>query len=497
MTSATIGFAAAASVTGSTSLATFNYKANHTKGETLASAVNIGNLTEANTAVKGVADSSGNGTNSYNVTVPSGSNLYLGLQNIDTLYTNVKILDDQGNVVADSSGDAYLQHQYNQAISGGGLTTPAGDYTVQLSNTAGSVADQAADFSTTNTLGTSLSVNSQLSAVNQQEYYNFALQGNNIKLAFQNTTNTSTAQVQLYNSSGQLVADNRGNSVLQKAFSDLTSGSGLTTTAGSYVVKVSYAANADVTKNQSYNFQLYSGSSYASQYTTTASAVTKTTATDSVTATDDARVYGRTAYHTINETASSAINIGWLQQNKSSLNVISQVTAVDSTDYYSLTLQQGNNLKLAFTNQTNTSALRVQVYDGSGVRVIADNYGTLAQKAAYTALTSYSGVTEKPGTYLIKVGYAPTVTGSSGAAVPTKAKSQYYNFQVYSGTTYSASYKTIASAQTLQNAILSGETIGGVSNSFSAGATLASYLNNSLSSSSSSTPISIFGSTTI
>ena len=164
-------------------------------------------------------------------------------------------------------------------------------------------------------------------------------------------------------------------------------------------------------------------------------------------ANSQAQFYHRTAYHAIGETAATGVNIGWLQENQSRLDVQSQLTTPDAQDYYSLTLQQGNNLKLAFNNVTNTAATRIQLLDPTGTEVIADNYGTPAQKQAFAALTSSNGIAASQGQYVVSVGYAPGANTS---------QTQTYNFQVYSGNTFNNSYQTTASAQTYQNAILSG-----------------------------------------
>ena len=304
--------------------------------------------------------------------------------------------------------------------------------------------------------GTSLQVKSQLTGSDFSEYYNFTLStGNNIKLALDAGSTTSSTRVQLYNANGHLIADSAGNSYQKAQYKALTSGTGLTASTGNYSVKVSYAAGADTSKNINYNLNLYSGSTYAVIYKSNVTAKpADTTVAGSVAATSTAQLYSRQAYHKLNETAATAINIGWLAQDKTSLQVVSQLTSADPTDYYSLTLQSGNNLKFGFDtkNTPKASDLRVQLMDRSGYKVIADNAGTPAQQAAYKSLTTTNGLQAKPASYVVKITYTDHAPKNSN----------YYVFNIYSGTSYAAVYKTIAAPQTYPNAILAG-TVGGAS----------------------------------
>jgi len=300
-----------------------------------------------------------------------------------------------------------------------------------------------------------LGVVSQVNEQNQASYYSFNFSdGNAIKLALNNTTDAGLAQqlrVQLYDSSGNIVADSSGTAAQQQAYTELASGEGLGAANGNYTVKVSYAPGSPTSSQQNYNFQLYSGTTYQTIYRTTAvlpsSTASGSTPNVGVFANSQAQLFSRSAFNTIGETASSAVNIGWISANQSALNVVSQLSHVDKTDDYSLTLQQGNNLKLAFDNQTNTSAARIQILDQTGTNVIADNYGTPQQQQAFAALTSTAGLASVPGQYVVQVGYAPNADTS---------QTQTYDFQLYSGDSYLNLYKTTASAQTYENAVLSG-----------------------------------------
>ncbi len=323
-----------------------------------------------------------------------------------------------------------------------------------------------------------LSATSKLATTNSTEYYSFNFQqGSAIKLAFNNTTqypNANAVRVQLYNSSGSVLADNYGTSAQQQAYIELTSGVGLGAANGNYTVKVSVPPKQALTATQSYNLQLYSGTSYAQSYQTTAklpSASSNSSNANSygsnlnVYEAANAQSFSRSAYNSINQNALSATNIGWLSENKTSLSVLSQLTTADSADYYSFTFQQGSSAKFKFTNSTNTSDLRVQLYDVSGLHVIADNYGTAAQQTAFNDLTSSTGLNLKNEQYTVKVSYAPNAD---------RGNTQTYNFALYSGLSYTQQDHTTASAQTYQNAILNG-TVG--SGSYNAGTAAASYLN--------------------
>ena len=146
--------------------------------------------------------------------------------------------------------------------------------------------------------------------------------------------------------------------------------------------------------------------------------------------------------------------------------MLSQLTTADKSDFYNFTLQQGDNLKLSFENSTNTAKARIQIFDATGTQVIADNFGTQAQQQAFADLTSSKGIKASPGQYAVNVSYAPGADTS---------KKQTYDFQIYSGDNFTNSYRTTASPQTYQNAILSGNpaVVG-----FNANSAIASYLTN-------------------
>jgi len=301
--------------------------------------------------------------------------------------------------------------------------------------------------------GTSLQVSSKLTGSDTTEYYDFTLTGTNIKLDFSSSDKKST-RIILYNSSGNIVADSQGNAVQRAKYRSMTSGTGLSADSGDYTIEVTYTKRADETQDIDYGLKLYSGDTYAAVYKNVVEAQEyDASAYGSVTATTDAELYTTSAYNKINTSAAAAITIGWLMADRDMLDVYSKLTSDDNTNYYSFTFEEGETLKFGFNSTTTNDAdsLRVQLLDMTGTYVFADSEGTEAQKKAYEELTSHQGFSMDPGTYVVKVTYASDVT--------TKTD-QVYEFGIFSGSIYSAEYKTTASAQTYANALLNGEVTG-------------------------------------
>jgi hypothetical protein len=442
---------AAASVNPSAFPTTFNVNTAHPKNETSSQAINIGSLQQEGDVIS-VSDQGQTATTAVSTTFSAlaGDNASLSVSFgniVDEFSTQYQLFDPEGNIVADNQGTTAQQNAYTQWIAG--TLTLASDGTYTSIATPSQGLGSSASITSTAQQGTSLGVKSQLTGGDASEYYNFSLSGSNLKLAFDAGSATPSTRVQILNSSGQIIADSDGDPFQQANYFAATSGTGLSASSGNYSVAVTYAPGADTTQNISYNFQLYSGTNYAVVYNNNVTAKPADfTAAGSVTATSDAQAYSRQAYNEIGETASNPVTIGWLAENVSNLNVLSQLTNADNADYYTFTQQDGDNIKFGFdTTQTaNASNLRVQLYDGTGLNLIADSNGTPAQQAAYKSLTTTNGLTSAPGNYIVKISYAP------GAA---QTDSQY-DFNLFSGTTYSAQYKTIASPQTYSNAALSG-----------------------------------------
>lgn len=450
--------------------------------------------------------------------------LAAGLTNPDfgIVTPHVQLLDITGNVIADNQGNDAQIANYAALNSANGLAASGGKYYLKVGYGAGSAGDPQAysaqlysgttyqdNFITTaliqpydpnlfvasadsitpssnlqlytrtanlvNNLtasGTSaapinigtvtnndaeLFVSGQTTSTVPTDNYNFNVQqGGAIKLSLTNSTDTAALDVQLLDANGNVLADNNGTDAQKAAYVYLTSGAGLQASAGQYSLKVGFAAGELTGSPQSYNFQINQGTVYNTVYKTgvvqPAAASTYSAGGGlNVYASSDAQLFTRQQFNQIGATASAALNIGWLKENATSLLVQSRLTTADNTDYYNFTLQQGSAFKLGFSNLTDSSVLHVQILDRSGSRVIADNQGSSDQKAAFAQLTSDTGIAASPGQYIVKVSYA------DGA---DRSKNKDYSFQLYSGTSYTSLDKTTASAQTIQNLLLSGGTLG-------------------------------------
>lgn len=313
--------------------------------------------------------------------------------------------------------------------------------------------EDAASLGTLKTDQTQLDAKGQVSRENSNHFFKFTLDGDEIKLNFTNNTDSAGLRVQILNSSGKVIADSstRASTALQEAYAEANSSGGLDAKAGDYYVKVTFDVTSTRSVPQTYSLALYSGTRFRTAYQTTAKAQTKPS---QAVLTDNTMTYSlitaqgyenKTA-HAANETAASAVNIGWLFQDKSALSVQSQLTDVCSTQYYAFQLQKGDNLKLAYNNHTNTSDTRVQLCDSTGTKILADSHGNEAQKAAYESLSSSEGLAAKRGNYIVKLSYAPGETKTR----------QIYDFKIYSGTSYDALYETKAGTESMKQALDNG-----------------------------------------
>ncbi len=436
------------SVNASACVTTYSAKKEFAKNATVDDAINIGNLDQAS-AIITVSDEASAASSSVSVTFTA----QLGYASLAEVYDNVvtqatttfQLMDSEGTVIASNAYEATdAQKTAFQNWLDGKLQIDAGTYT------ATAVAGNGYNISINKQerQGTTLQVTGELTGSDATEFYNFSLAGTNIKLDF--ATKSNMTRVVLYNENGAVAADSQGNSFQRSQYALLTSNVGLAAKSGNYLIEVTYAKNADTTKPVDYSFQLYSGNSYAVIYKNTVTAhAYDNTAAGNMEASYDALLFEHTDYNKIVTGPDKAVNIGWLQQDKCMLDVVSMLTAADNTNYYSFVMQRGDNLKFGFNTRTtkDPSKFRVQLLDSSGLRVIADNFGTKAQKELYEQLTTKNGMQTKTGTYLVKVSYAAGVARSDAA----------YEFGIYSGTKYSAQYKTFASPQTYANAILRNE----------------------------------------
>jgi len=125
-----------------------------------------------------------------------------------------------------------------------------------------------------------LAVTGQITNTVDEEYYSFTFQkGDALKMSFDNHTDTAELRVQLLNSTGTaIIADSEGTDAQQEAYAALLSSDGLEVNTGQYIIKVSYKAGENKTKDQIYDFKLYSGTCYDKYYETQATTETMETA---------------------------------------------------------------------------------------------------------------------------------------------------------------------------------------------------------------------------
>lgn len=330
--------------------------------------------------------------------------------------------------------------------------------------------DSAVNLGTLTYNRTQLDVTASLSMENPANYYEFELDGDELKLSIYNYTGTSDLRAQIIDSNGKVIADNShyADEDLATAMSAATSEDGLSLEAGTYYVKMTVDVGEKKSVDQAYVLSLYSGTVFREVYSTIAASQIKSSQhvevdNTMVFSTLDAVSYSTKDTHTANETVDTAINIGWVYENKTALEVKSILTSASTEHYYSLTLQKGENLKFALDETTEENTLRVQIMDPSGTYVYADSEGTEKQKAAYESLLSENGLDVKNGQYLIKVSLIQGID---------KSEDMQYSFKVYSGTSFDTLYQTAVGSETMKTALLNGS----YTSQYSQVATLASYL---------------------
>ena len=207
---------------------------------------------------------------------------------------------------------------FNSVFLGSTATGAKSLYQRKGYNLVDSSLDKALELGTLKTDQTQLSATATLSRGNASHYYSFTLDGDNLKMDLTNTYGTDAVRIQLYNSSGKVIADSHGaTEALKDAFADLWSADGLDTKAGEYTIRSTYAPTASRGTNQTYILSLYSGSRFSTSYQTTAVSQTslnqKVTVDNTLTfSTTDAQEYSTQGVHYVGATVSDAINIGWL-----------------------------------------------------------------------------------------------------------------------------------------------------------------------------------------
>ena len=169
---------------------------------------------------------------------------------------------------------------------------------------------------------------------------------------------------------------------------------------------------------------------------------------DSVTQTNNlAKLYQQEVTSVIGATVSQSPHVGYLDQNKTALEVRGTLTQQDNINYFRFTYRKGTSIQL----KANMSAgVRVQLLDGSGTRVLADSGGTSSLKKAFADFAS-GDLNLKNGNYAFKLSYSQGVS---------KTKDLNYDVSVFSGSTYAAKYKTMAYPTTVLYQLQSGGSVG-------------------------------------
>jgi hypothetical protein len=170
------------------------------------------------------------------------------------------------------------------------------------------------------------------------------------------------------------------------------------------------------------------------------------------TAVQQQQLFTQSVVNAIGGTAATAPQVGYLDKNKTLLQVEGTLSSQDPTDYFSFDFRSGSNLNMSVSGD---KGVRVQLLDGSGTRVLADSSGTnISLNQVFANLKTGNGVAMKNGNYILKVTYDQ---GTS------KDKNLNYTVTLSSGTTASSVYRTSAYATTIMQTLNAGGTISGYS----------------------------------
>lgn len=171
------------------------------------------------------------------------------------------------------------------------------------------------------------------------------------------------------------------------------------------------------------------------------------------------QLYQQAITNVIGGTAYNAPQIGYLDANKTQLEVQGTLTQQSSVNYFKFAFRKGDKFNL---NTNNNKGVRVQLMDASGNRVIADSVGSNASAKKALADLKGPGKEMRNGNYVLKVTYDGTVP---------KSRTLNYDITLSAGPKYVARYKTLAAADTIQNQLLAGGSVG-----YTASATTAATL---------------------
>ena len=169
---------------------------------------------------------------------------------------------------------------------------------------------------------------------------------------------------------------------------------------------------------------------------------------DSTSSATQARLYQQEVTSIIGATVAKSPQIGYLDQNKSALEVQGTLTQQDSSNYLRFNYRTGTSIQLK-TNMN--KGVRVQLMDASGNRVLADSGGSNATLQKAFADFKSGDLKLKNGNYVFKVTYDQGVS---------KTKDLNYDLSLFSGTTYAAKYKTLAYPTTILYQLQAGGSVG-------------------------------------
>lgn len=153
------------------------------------------------------------------------------------------------------------------------------------------------------------------------------------------------------------------------------------------------------------------------------------------------RLYTRKITNKIGVTAWTAEHLGYLDKNKTQLQVRGTITRQDTKAMYAFMFRTGDQLRLALTENKGEEGCRIQIMDSNGRKVFADSAGKDQDlKDAYAKLLN-GELDLKNGNYTLVVTH-DTDKVSKNATLN-------YTIKLSSGTTYKERYRTEAAAQTL------------------------------------------------
>jgi hypothetical protein len=161
-----------------------------------------------------------------------------------------------------------------------------------------------------------------------------------------------------------------------------------------------------------------------------------------------ALLYQKSVTNMINGTAVDAPHVGYLDKNRTQLEIVGTITSQDPYGYYRFNFRTGQTMQLTGTLN---KGVRVQIMDSSGVRVLADNMSkNSSQLKAFNDFKA-GDLKLKNGVYVMKVSYGQGVS---------KAKDLNFDLKISSGNDFKVRYKTLAYPTTYLYQLAAGGNMG-------------------------------------